>query len=172
MLWQKTAACLATGYQIPWKIKTLSNHFAMIEIKRIEIKDPLYQQERELRNKILLRPIGVPDFGWEMNDEKSWHFVAMDKDELIGCVVLVPLDKQSQKTQLIQMAVDNNRQGQGIGKLLIKHLIEFSKKTGIVEIQIHSRSDITSFYTHLGFKVYGDEFVEVGIKHRHMRMFL
>lgn len=144
----------------------------MIQIKRIEIQDPLYQEERQLRNKVLLRPIGIPDFGWEMHDEKSWHFVALDKGKVIGCVVLVPLDAQNQKAQLIQMAVDNIWQGKGIGKLLVKALIAFSIKSGIGEIQIHSRSDITSFYTHLGFEIYGHEFEEVGIKHRHMRMFL
>ena len=36
-----------------------------VNIQRIEIDDPLYQQERDLRNRILLRPIGIPDFGWE-----------------------------------------------------------------------------------------------------------
>lgn len=144
----------------------------MIRIKRIELQDPLYQKERLLRNKILLRPIGIPDFGWEKNDAKSWHFVALDENELIGCVVLVPLDEQNEKAQLIQMAVDDSRQGQGIGRLLVEELIRFSKKTGFSEIEIHSRSDITSFYTHLGFEIYGDEFEEVSVKHRHMRMFL
>lgn len=144
----------------------------MIQIERIEIQDPLYQEERQLRNKVLLRPIGIPDFGWEMNDEKSWHFVALDKGEVIGCVVLVPIDTQNKKAQLIQMAVDDIWQGKGIGKLLVKALIAFSEKSGIGEIQIHSRSDITTFYTHLGFEIYGEEFEEVGIKHRYMRMFL
>lgn len=172
MRWKKMPECLRGGCQSHWKIKFVFNFPGMIQIKRIEIQDPLYQKERELRNRILLRPIGIPDFGWEMNDEKSWHFVALDNDELIGCVVLVPLDDQKQKAQLIQMAVDANRQGQGIGKLLVKDLIDFSKNTGILEIQIHSRSDIIPFYSHLGFEVYGEEFEEVGIKHRHMRKLL
>ena len=41
----------------------------MLEIKQITILDPLYQLERELRNKILLRPIGLPDNAWEMKDD-------------------------------------------------------------------------------------------------------
>ncbi|MDH3323954.1 MAG: GNAT family N-acetyltransferase [Flavobacteriaceae bacterium] len=136
------------------------------------MKDPFYQKERLLRNKILLRPIGIPDFGWEKNDAKSWHFVAIDDLELIGCVVLLPLDTENKKAQLIQMAVDDSRQGQGIGRLLVEALIEFSKKIGLEEIQIHSRSNVTSFYTHLGFDIFGNEFEEVGVKHRYMRMYL
>ena len=144
----------------------------MVHIKRIDLEDPLYQKERLLRNKILLRPIGIPDFGWEKNDAKSWHFVALDKLDLVGCVVLVPLDEQNEKAQLIQMAVDDAWQGQGLGRLLVDALLEFSKKMKFREIQVHSRSDITSFYTHLKFEIYGDEFEEVGVKHRHMRMLI
>lgn len=142
----------------------------MIHIKRIETDDPLYQKERLLRNKILLRPIGIPDFGWEKHDYKSWHFVAMEDKELMGCVVLVPLDNTNHKAQLIQMAVDIPYQGKGLGRQLVDALINFARSGGFKEVQIHSRSDITSFYSHLGFTIYGDEFEEVGVKHQHMKM--
>ena len=138
----------------------------MPELIRIDMDNPLYQKERELRNKVLLRPIGIPDFGWEMNDPMSWHFVAMDKSVLIGCVLLVPIDTKISKGQLIQMAVETNWQGKGIGKLLVQSLIAFAVSKGLKEIEIHSRAEVTSFYEQLGFKVYGDEFEEVGIKHR------
>jgi len=138
----------------------------MPDIRRIDMENPLYQKERELRNKVLLRPIGIPDFGWEMKDPISWHFVAMDKSVLIGCVLLVPMDAEISKGQLIQMAVNTDWQGKGIGKLLVRSLIDFAVSKGIKEIEIHSRAEVTSFYEQLGFKVFGDEFEEVGIKHR------
>ena len=138
----------------------------MPDVIRIDMKNPLYQKERELRNKVLLRPIGIPDFGWEMNDDASWHFIAMNESELIGCVLLVPSDTNKTKGQLIQMAVETNWQGKGIGKLLVQSLIKFAQSNGLKEIEIHSRSEVTSFYEQFGFKVYGDEFEEVGVKHR------
>lgn len=144
----------------------------MISIKRITTSDPLYQQERELRNRILLRPIGIPDFGWEMNDDKSWHFVAVKGQKVLGCVILVPQDDKSDKAQLIQMAVESTWQGKGLGRLLVLALIKFAKQIQLSEIVIHSRSNITSFYEHLGFEIFGEEFEEVGIKHRYMRMAL
>jgi predicted GNAT family N-acyltransferase len=142
----------------------------MPEIIRIDMKNPLYQKERELRNKVLLRPIGIPDFGWEMNDPAAWHFVAMNKSVLIGCVLLVPMDTEIPKGRLIQMAVDHDWQGKGIGKLLVRSLIDFAISEGIKEIEIHSRAEVTSFYEQLGFKVFGDEFEEVGIKHRLLQL--
>ena len=141
-----------------------------VRVSRITMDDPLYQQERQLRNKILLRPIGIPDFGWEHNDSNSWHFVAAKSDRVIGCVVLVRLDEKASKTQLIQMAVEREFQGRGIGRLLVEQLIDFALKKNVREIQIHARDDVTAFYERLGFEIVGEPFEEVGIRHRHMLM--
>jgi hypothetical protein len=32
-----------------------------------------------------------------MHDKKSWHFVAVENDVVIGCVVLVPFDTAQSK---------------------------------------------------------------------------
>ncbi len=141
-------------------------------IKRISLNDPLYEQERNLRNKILLRPIGVPDYGWEMFDDISWHFTAIENLKVIGCVVLVPIDPKKNKAQLIQMAVDTPYQGKGIGKSLVKELLKFALDHSIKEIEIHSRAEVVSFYEPFGFKVFGDAFIEAGINHRYMRKYL
>ena len=130
----------------------------------------MYQDERDLRNRVLLRPIGIPDFGWEKNDSRSWHFAATKNGKLVGCVVLVRLNEAASKTQLIQMAVEPEFQGRGVGRMLVEHLIEFARKKNAGEIQIHAREDVTPFYLKLGFQVVGEPFEEVGIRHRHMLM--
>lgn len=142
----------------------------MLEIKQITILDPLYQLERELRNTILLRPIGIPDNAWEMNDDKAWHFVAIENDNLLGCVILVPIDSKKEKVQLMQMAVDTNLQGKGIGKLLVIELLKFCKREGIKEVTCHSREYANEFYRKLGFEIYDEPFEEAGIRHNHMRI--
>lgn len=140
-----------------------------MEIVRINTKDPLYESERQLRNRILLRPIGVPDHAWEMHDEGSWHFIAIEDGHVIGCVVLFPLDSEGKKTQLMQMAVESNYQRKGLGKLLANELLSFCKSRGISEVICHSRNTAVKFYLNLGFEIYGEPFVEVGIEHYHMR---
>ena len=131
--------------------------------------DPLYEAERQLRNRILLRPIGIPDYGWEMHDDKALHFLAVQQDQVVGCVLLVPLNARKNKVQLIQMAVDTGFQGKGIGKRLMQHLLQFCKSREIQEIEIHAREPVVSFYEQFGFKVYGAPFEEVGIQHRFMQ---
>ena len=139
-------------------------------IKQITIQDPLYKGEQALRNEVLLRPIGVPDHAWEMHDHKSWHFVAVDQSqEVIGCVVLVPLDEAQQTSQLIQMAVKNTYQGKGVGKQLVEVLESFALDKGIHTIECHARQEAVNFYLKLGYEIYGEPFEEVGIAHRYMR---
>ncbi len=142
----------------------------MIKIQRITQQDPLYQQERELRNVVLLRPIGLPDNGWEMNDHKAWHFVAVENNTVVGCVVLVPSDTNKPTAQLVQMAIATTHQGKGIGKLLVVELLAFAKQKELLEITCHSRENAIVFYKKLGFEVYGTNFEEVGIPHSHMRI--
>lgn len=140
-----------------------------IDIRLIQPEGQLYQQERLLRNKVLLRPIGIPDFGWEHLDQQAWHFVALKEGRVIGCVVLARLNEHID-TQLMQMAVEDDFQGQGIGSRLVKALLEFAKANGVSKIEVHARSDVSAFYEGLGFEVYGDEFEEVGVKHKHMSL--
>jgi len=156
---------------LPFKQSSLNN-FGMKKssIIRISAKDPFYESERQLRNRILLRPIGVPDHAWEMNDEKSWHFLAIENDTVIGCVVLFPLDGEKHKAQLMQMAVESDQQGKGIGKLLVDELLNFCRAKNITEVICHSRSNVVEFYLKSGFEIYGEPFTEVGIPHFNMRI--
>jgi len=144
----------------------------MITIKTITIHDPHYQGMRELRNRILLRPIGLQDGAWEMHDQESWHFVALNEDQVVGCAVLVPLKEEPGQAQLMQMAVDTSLQGKGVGKLIVEKILSFAHRNGLSEISCHSREYAVEFYAKLGFEVYGEPFEEAGVAHNHMRITL
>lgn len=144
----------------------------MIIIKTITTDDPHYPAMRELRNRILLRPIGLEDGAWEMHDKESWHFVAVEDNRVVGCAVLAPLQDHSGHAQLMQMAVETDLQGRGVGKLIVVDMISFAKRIGLKEISCHSRGYAVDFYTKLGFEVYGEPFEEVGIAHKHMKIAL
>ncbi|SDC21726.1 GNAT family N-acetyltransferase [Niabella drilacis] len=134
------------------------------------MQGPLYKQEQDLRNRILLRPIGLPDHGWEMDDHKAWHFVAVENEQVIGCVILVPLEEG--QSQLKQMAVETMFQSKGIGRLLITALLRFAKKQQLAAIVCHAQDTAIPFYVKNGFEIYGEPFVEVGVPHHPMRITL
>lgn len=140
----------------------------MISFMRIDTGSVFYQTERELRNSQLLRPIGIPDYGWEMHDEDSFHFVALRGKDVAGCAMLYPLPSSPGVVQLMQMAVVENLRGIGIGRGLAGYLIEFAEAEGFREVVCHSRESAVAFYESLGFSCFAEPFTEVGILHRHM----
>lgn len=142
----------------------------MIKIKEIKIdyEQDFYAQERDLRNRVLLRPFGLADSLWEMHDFESYHVIAFRDETLLGCVLLRHIQKTN-NAQLLQMAVENSLQGCGIGKMLVEHLLEIAKEKNIREVYCHSRANAISFYEKMGFKIYSDYFEEVGIEHVKMK---
>ena len=117
-----------------------------LTIKQITTDDPLYVAERELRNRVLLRPLGLPDGAWEMHDAAAHHFVALAGERLVGCALLVPDGKDGTRARLIQMAVDPGVQGQGVGKGLIQELLRYAAAAGFHEVHCHSRTYAKAFY--------------------------
>ena len=88
--------------------------------------DPLYEKECRLRERVLLEPIGMtmqklaelyPGF-----EEQFEHFVAVTTtpggERVIGCALLLPETDRPGFGKLMQMAVDKQRQGEGIGQPL------------------------------------------------------
>lgn len=60
--------------------------------------------------------------------------------------------------------------GLGLGALLIEAaLAELRRQPGVSEAYLGAQSHATGFYKTLGFAVEGEEFMDAGIPHRHMR---
>jgi len=157
----------------------------VIRIERIDPNHPLYAQECELRERVLLGPIGYdmdryraefPDY-----EENSIHFVAVidlptgepgDDRRVVGCVLLRPDDPKPGSGKLAQMAVDQQRQREGIGRRLIAELesCAFLPKEndglGLGELYCHARMPAVSFYERCGWAISGDTFQEAGIDHQ------
>lgn len=140
----------------------------MITIQQITMENPHYEIERELRNEVLLRPIGLEDGAWEMHDKAALHFVALEASQVIGCVLLRMLGQG--RAHLLQMAVKDSEQGKGIGKKLVMALVDYGRANGCKEMICHARATAASFYESLGFTIYGEPFQEVGMMHYHMRI--
>ncbi len=141
-----------------------------IEIKEIQMGDSLYKGEQDLRNRILLRPIGLEDGAWEMKDKESFHVVAILDEQVVGCVILHP--KGDTTAQLMQMAVESELQGRGIGKKILDFLIDLAKRENLREITCHAQEQAVKFYEQNNYTVFGERFQEAGIWHRHMRLTL
>ena len=118
----------------------------------------------ELRNSVLRKPLGLTFSKTELDREKDNIHIGVFKDgELLGCCMLIP--DGSEKMRLRQMAVLNELQGKGIGKELIGFAESYSRRNNYKILSMHARKTAAGFYQKLGYKIIGDEFIELSIPH-------
>lgn len=152
----------------------------MLRVRRITKSDPLYAQAVDLRERVLLSPLGYdlerflkeyPGF-----EDRLEHFVAVidhpKGERVIGTVCLRPEGKPGQETtgRLTQMCVDPQRQGEGVGNMLLSALERRAfGELNLPELYCHAQDKAMGFYERLGWTSDGPGFTEAGIPHHKMR---
>ena len=135
-----------------------------ILVKQINTTSPEYQQVWELRDEVLRKPLGLSlknnNLSW---DKDAMIFIAVQNEQVIGCVLLTQIDSHTGK--LRAMAVAENWQGKGIGRLLVNALEKAAPEVGYNKIVLHARKVAVDFYKKLAYTTTSDEFTEVGIPH-------
>ena len=136
-------------------------------LKIIDYGTPEYQQMIKMREDILRKPLGLNFDENELESERNNLLIAaFDDDKMLGCCMLVPENENI--VRLRQMAVLNDLQGKGIGRALMLFAENLARDRGYNKISMHARKNATGFYEKVGYKVVGDEFVEVTIPHYNM----
>ncbi len=122
----------------------------MIHFKFIKTSDPDYPRERALRWEMLKKPMGLPP-GTELcpEDEKGLHLVALEKKEVIGCILFYPESDVSGK--IVQLALAELHDHHGFVRKLLHHLENYLFEKGFKEIECHVSSDNLDFFERLGF---------------------
>ena len=136
-------------------------------LKIIDYGTPEYQQMIKMREDILRKPLGLNFDENELESERNNLLIAaFDDDKMLGCCMLVPENENI--VRLRQMAVLNDLQGKGIGRALMLFAENLARDRGYNKISMHARKNATGFYEKVGYKVVGDEFIEVTIPHYNM----
>ena len=89
-----------------------------------------------------------------------------DGDEILATLILTAIGDGTIKMR--QVAVDDKQQSKGLGKQLVEYADQYAHDKGYKLIHCHARDVAKDFYLKQGYKVVGDEFTEVGIKHYYM----
>jgi len=142
-----------------------------ISISYINISSPKYREVWDLREEVLRKPLGLS----LKNEYLSWDnediiFIAEQNEKVVGCLMLHDVGNKTIK--LRQMAVYDNRQGMGIGRMLVEAAEKYAAQNGYCQVVLHARKGATGFYTTLGYLQFGDEFMEVGIPHIGMKKYI
>jgi predicted GNAT family N-acyltransferase len=136
-------------------------------LKQIDHGTPEYKQMVKLRDDILRRPLGLNFSAEELAREKEDILLgAFDEDEILACCLLTRIDDKTLK--LRQMAVQKNLQGKGIGASIMSFAETIARDKGYKNLVMHARNTAIGFYEKFGYKVKGDEFIEVNVPHHLM----
>jgi len=133
-------------------------------IKLIDHGTKEYKQMIDLRYDILRKPLRLSFLEEELEKEKKDILIgAFEEEKMLGCCLLTEIDKDC--IQLRQMAVQNNLQGKGIGASMMNFAENVAKDAGYKILMMHARKSAIGFYERLGYKVSGNEFLEISIPH-------
>ena len=125
---------------------------------------------KSLRNQVFVIEQKVPeDMEWDEFDQIAWHAIVTADNQTIGTGRLIINDRIA---KIGRMAVQSSRRNQGIGKSILKSLIQTAKEKGAQECILHAQTHAIAFYAKEDFEPHGPIFDEAGIPHVEMRLIL
>lgn len=100
-------------------------------------------------------------------DGRAIHLLAWDGACPVGTARLLV---KGVTGKIGRVCVLPEARGLGLGAALIRSALDVLRdQPGVAEAYLGSQSHATGFYEKLGFVVEGEEFLDAGIPHRHMR---
>ncbi|MBU3620817.1 GNAT family N-acetyltransferase [Polynucleobacter sp. CS-Odin-A6] len=131
---------------------------------------PWLEAEKEaypIRKLVFIDGQGIPE-AMELDefDPIAEHALAYQEGNCIGTARLIALP--GQEGRIGRMAVLPAFRKQGIGKQLLRALLERSKSQGLIRLTLHAQLSAIPFYEQFGFIAQGDIYDEAGIAHRDM----
>lgn len=120
------------------------------------IKSPQSHKEffdyYDLRWKILRAPWNQPK-GSEQDDfeDQAIHIIAVEADKIVGCGRAH--FNTDDEAQIRYMAIENEWQGKGVGKLILDELERRVIEKGAKKIILQARENVVKFYEKAGYKI-------------------
>lgn len=100
-------------------------------------------------------------------DGSAIHLLAFDGPTAVGTARLLVKGPVGKIGRVCVLPV---ARGTGLGAALIRAALDVLRgEAGVREAYLGSQSHATGFYEKLGFVAEGEEFLDAGIPHRHMR---
>ncbi|HYL57553.1 MAG TPA: GNAT family N-acetyltransferase [Candidatus Acidoferrales bacterium] len=120
-----------------------------------------------IRRSVFIEEQQVPEeIEMDADDAHAFHALALLDDEAVGCGRMVVHGEKEVK--IGRMAVLRDLRGRGIGRDILRFLIERARTRGERKAILHAQITAEGFYLKEGFKPVGDIFDEAGIPHRQM----
>ena len=138
-----------------------------MKFKFITLSDPYYRDELMLRWEMVEKPKGLPP-GFEISGEEkeSFHLIAVEKKQLVGCVVCHPQSQTEGK--IYHLALSEEYRGQPFSRQMLSKMEDFLIHKGISHVHVLAVEEMRDFYSHLGFVSEEAPFEHFGISYQKM----
>ncbi len=136
----------------------------MRKVIDVDFGSAKYDELVELRYKVLLEPLGLKFLDSFRDKEIAYlHVACVDSldERIVGGLMMVPLNDK--EIRMMQVAVDEKYQREGVGHQLVEYAEKKAKAAGFSKLVMHAMLSVVSFYEKLGFEAEGDIFEEGGI---------
>lgn len=137
------------------------------------------KQLKEIREIVFIQEQSVPAvLEWDGLDEKAYHVIAEVENEsgeklAIGTARIIIKNMQA---HIGRMAVLSKWRGQGVGSQILQCCIDecnnICQKDELEKIVLNAQVYVIEFYQKAGFEISSDEFLDAGIPHKQMILFL
>jgi predicted GNAT family N-acyltransferase len=123
----------------------------------------------KVRHEVFIVEQGIPEeLEIDEFDPTSIHVLAYSNKACIATARLHLNDDGS--GQIGRMAILSSFRNQGLGRQIMKMLIEVAISKGLSSLILHAQVSAIPFYEKQGFQAFGARYDEVGIPHRNMIM--
>lgn len=136
----------------------------MLTIKETtDLSSQTYTDALIIRKEVFVTEQRVPlDLEIE-NEDVCIHFVLYDDNQAQATVRLFPKENGTYKVQ--RMAVSLTARKKGFGREIMVYAEEFAKKNNGKRMILGAQTQAIPFYESLGYTVFGEEYLDAGIKH-------
>ncbi len=141
----------------------------MVKIIQAENQD-MFRKLYRLRFEVFVKEQKVPpELESDEYDKKAYHVLAVEEKsgECIACGRVIIEDN---KARIGRIAVRKDYRKKGYGKKVCLKLIGIAQKYNVKEIRLDAQLQVMGFYKKLGFKEYGNVFLEANMEHIAMRL--
>jgi predicted GNAT family N-acyltransferase len=137
-----------------------------MSIQPVRFTDAAFERCIEIRLEVFVDEQNVPlEEERDEYDAAALHFLATEDDVALATARVI-LKNAGATAKIGRVAVRKPARGRGIGAALIRHI---ENEVPAVEYLLDAQSHALAFYERLGYAAFGDEFLDAGIPHFHMR---
>ena len=125
-------------------------------LKPIQYGSTEYAATLALRNKVMRIPLGLDIYKEDFSCEATSEIIGMfEEDTLLGVGVM---SHSGSIYKIEYLCVDTVLQSNGIGGVMLEHLVETARQAGAEKITLDARVKAQRFYERHGFTAMGEIF--------------